>query len=167
MFFKEKKGQSALEYLMTYGWALVVIVIVVAALVFLIQPSQVGGNTCSTTSGILITNHQVSTDGVVPADNNLTLILSNQTASSLGTATATVTGTVGGGSVSVTSFDLTSAAADPLGVGGPIGTTQVTRVIPLGSTFNAGAYSLSVTFNYTDRDALARSVTSTCNGTAS
>jgi hypothetical protein len=27
-----KKGQSALEYLMTYGWALVVIVIVIAAL---------------------------------------------------------------------------------------------------------------------------------------
>jgi len=30
--FKDKKGQSALEYLMTYGWALVVIVIVIAAL---------------------------------------------------------------------------------------------------------------------------------------
>jgi len=30
--FNDKKGQSALEYLMTYGWALVVIVIVIAAL---------------------------------------------------------------------------------------------------------------------------------------
>jgi len=30
--FKNNKGQSALEYLMTYGWALVVIVIVIAAL---------------------------------------------------------------------------------------------------------------------------------------
>jgi len=28
----ERKGQSALEYLMTYGWALVTVVIVVAAL---------------------------------------------------------------------------------------------------------------------------------------
>ena len=28
----DKRGQSALEYLMTYGWALVVIVVVVAAL---------------------------------------------------------------------------------------------------------------------------------------
>ena len=30
-----KKGQSALEYLMTYGWALVIMIVVVAALVAL------------------------------------------------------------------------------------------------------------------------------------
>ena len=79
MFFKEQKGQSALEYLMTYGWALIVILIViVAVIVFWIQPSQVGGNTCSTTSGILVTNHQLSA-----TSDDLSLILSNQTAASL------------------------------------------------------------------------------------
>lgn len=32
-----KKGQAAMEYLMTYGWALLVIVVVIAALFFLTQ----------------------------------------------------------------------------------------------------------------------------------
>ena len=45
--FKEKRGQSALEYLMTYGWALIVIVIVIAALVFLINPTQIGTENCT------------------------------------------------------------------------------------------------------------------------
>lgn len=36
-----KKGQSALEYLMTYGWALIVIVIVIGALMLLVgNPTQ-------------------------------------------------------------------------------------------------------------------------------
>ena len=47
----EHKGQSALEYLMTYGWALVVIVIAVAALVILINPSQLQGNRCDAKIG--------------------------------------------------------------------------------------------------------------------
>ncbi len=32
---KNKKGQAAMEYLMTYGWALLAIVIVIAALIYL------------------------------------------------------------------------------------------------------------------------------------
>ena len=158
MFSKNsKKGQSALEYLMTYGWALVVIVIVIAALVFLIQPSQVGGNTCSTTSGILITNHQL-----LGSTDDLSLILSNQAAATLTTIDVNVSGTIGGTSI----VDSNTIAS--------LGTTQSTQLVDL-STVQAGAfdvqsgstYSLQVTFNYNDRDGLARSVTSTCNGTAS
>ena len=42
------KGQAALEYLMTYGWALVVIIIVVAALFALgiLSPATYQGSTC-------------------------------------------------------------------------------------------------------------------------
>lgn len=148
-----QKGQSALEYLMTYGWALVVIVIVIAALVFLIQPSQVGGNTCSATSGILITNHQLlgSTDG-------LSLILSNQTAASLTSVDVNVTGTIGG----VSATDSNNLAT--------LGTTATTAIVDFAGAPDVVAgstYSLEVTFNYKDRDGLARSVTSTCNGTSS
>src|SRR3989344_1883782 len=64
MFLKGNKGQSALEYLMTYGWALVVIVIVVAALVFLINPSQVGGQSCTGFQKMPIGNFQISTSGL-------------------------------------------------------------------------------------------------------
>lgn len=44
----ENKGQSALEYLMTYGWALVVIVVVVAVL-YALGVFNIGGSleTCS------------------------------------------------------------------------------------------------------------------------
>ena len=44
-----QRGQSALEYLMTYGWALIVLVIVVAALFFLgiLNPSTYQGKTCT------------------------------------------------------------------------------------------------------------------------
>ena len=157
MFFKEQKGQSALEYLMTYGWALIVIVIVIAALVFLIQPSQVGGNTCSTTSGILITNHQL-----LATTDDLSLILSNQTAASLTNVDVNVSGTIGGSTVEDSNIMAT------------LGTIQQTSIVDMTTiTSPAGAfdvttgstYSLQVTFNYNDRDGLARSVTSTCNGT--
>ncbi|MCR4334938.1 MAG: hypothetical protein NUV57_00175 [archaeon] len=158
MFFKEQKGQSALEYLMTYGWALIVIVIVIAALVFLIQPSQVGGNTCSTTSGILITNHQL-----LASTDDLSLILSNQTAASLTNVDINVTGTIGG--VSITDSNILTS----------LGTIQTTSIVDLSNlNIDAGpvfdvtpgsTYSLQVTFNYNDRDALSRTVTSTCNGT--
>ena len=149
----DKRGQSALEYLMTYGWALVVIVIVIAALVFLIQPSQVGGNTCSTTSGILITNHQVS-----GATDQITLSLSNQTATSLTGVDVSVSGTVGG-------ISTTGGGADEIA---SLGTVAQQEVIDLLPVFNAGStYSLQVAFGYNDRDGFDRTVTATCNGTAS
>ena len=148
-----KKGQSALEYLMTYGWALVVIVIVIAALVFLIQRSQVGGNTCSATSGILITNHQLS------EATDLQLALSNQTAATVDGNIA-VTGTIGGTTVAITPDPTTFS----------LGTTQETETVAITTpaTIDTGdTYSLSVTFTYPDRDGFARTVTSTCNGTTS
>ena len=150
----DKKGQSALEYLMTYGWALVVIVIVIAALVFLIQPSQVGGNTCSPTSGILITNHQVSA-----GSDNIQLILSNQTGATLSSLDINVTGTIAGDST------ITASPSNPYNT--TLGTTSETKTITLTPVFDAGQYSLTIAFGYNDRDGLARAVTSTCNGTAS
>jgi hypothetical protein len=148
----DKKGQSALEYLMTYGWALVVIVIVIAALVFLIQPSQVGGNTCSTTSGILITNHAVSSTG----SGGLTMALSNQTATSLTDVGVGVSGVVGSSPVS------DSNTISTLGTVSQQSFVDITPAVASGAT-----YSLQVTFTYNDRDNFPRTVTSTCNGTAS
>ncbi|MDO8633711.1 MAG: hypothetical protein Q7K34_00265 [archaeon] len=154
--FSKKKGQSALEYLMTYGWALVVIVIVIAALVFLIQPSQVGGNTCSTTSGILITNHQVDSAGAGGV-NKVVLALSNQTASTLTDLNISVTGSVGSAPVNYTD-------QAPLRT---LGTIAENETVLLAEDITAATYSLQITMKYTDRDQFPRTVTSTCNGTAS
>src|SRR3989339_934510 len=42
-----RKGQSALEYLMTYGWALIVIVIVIGALMLLIGNPSASSKGCT------------------------------------------------------------------------------------------------------------------------
>ncbi len=71
-----RKGQSALEYLMTYGWGLLVIVLVVGALIFLINPTQIGGSSCTGFQSLPIGNFQFSTTG-------LSFNVTNQTARNL------------------------------------------------------------------------------------
>jgi len=61
---QNQKAQSALEYLMTYGWALVVIVIVVAALVLLIGSPGAANDTCSgAASKLVISNQDLGVNG--------------------------------------------------------------------------------------------------------
>ena len=82
-----RKAQSALEYLMTYGWAILIIVIVGAALFALgvFNPSS-----SSTMSMTEITTFQL-VDAQISTDGNLTLIL----------------GQKAGKTVTVTSIDFT------------------------------------------------------------
>ncbi|MGC8652080.1 MAG: hypothetical protein ACP5UH_02410 [Candidatus Micrarchaeia archaeon] len=56
--FGNKKGQSAMEYLMTYGWAILIIAIVLAALFSLgvFSSSSFTGTTCVALSGYLCSN---------------------------------------------------------------------------------------------------------------
>ena len=56
--FGNKKGQSAMEYLMTYGWAILIIAIVLAALFSLgvFSSSSFTGTTCIASSGFLCSN---------------------------------------------------------------------------------------------------------------
>lgn len=56
----EKKGQSALEYLMTYGWALIVIAIVIGVLVFIMSTTTAGSNCTSDNTQIIYVDHTVS-----------------------------------------------------------------------------------------------------------
>jgi hypothetical protein len=78
-----KKAQSALEYLMTYGWAILIIVIVGAALFALGVFNPSGSSTMTMTD---ISDFQL-VDAIIKTDGNVTLILGTKT----GKAT-TVTG---------------------------------------------------------------------------
>ena len=62
----EKKGQSALEYLMTYGWALIVIAIVIGVLVFIMSTTTAGANCTSDNTQVIYVDHAVvaGVDGV-------------------------------------------------------------------------------------------------------
>jgi hypothetical protein len=60
ILLKRKKGQSAMEYLMTYGWAILIVIVVVAALyamgVFQVAPS-VKCSPCFGTSDFTYIDH--------------------------------------------------------------------------------------------------------------
>ena len=56
----ERKGQSALEYLMTYGWALIVIAIVIGVLVFIMSTTTAGANCTSDNTQLIYVDHTVN-----------------------------------------------------------------------------------------------------------
>ena len=60
-FGKAKKGQAAIEYLMTYGWALLVIAIVIVAL-YVIMQNQVRSEKCIASTGFTCDVPQVYVD---------------------------------------------------------------------------------------------------------
>lgn len=66
-----KRGQAALEYLLTYGWAILIILAIMAVLVYLVRPQQV--EMCAAALPF-----QCKTDYVkIKTDGNLTLRLEN------------------------------------------------------------------------------------------
>ncbi|MFH1255858.1 MAG: hypothetical protein V1494_01065 [Candidatus Diapherotrites archaeon] len=147
----DKKGQSALEYLMTYGWALVVIVIVIVALVFLINPSQVGTSGCTGFEKIPIANFQLNSGG-------LTLRTTNETGRALSLVTATAIFDANTASEQrdlATEFDGTQAMqANAAG----------TMTFTAPTTLNAGSHAVDLVLSYFDGD-FTRQVSGSCKGT--
>jgi len=70
LFYKERKGQSAIEYLMTYGWMLLVVAIVGGAIFATVQGQ------CTSSSTGFGDNVEVDDFGV-DGDGNMQLVLRN------------------------------------------------------------------------------------------
>lgn len=68
--FKRRKGQSAIEYLMTYGWMLLVVAIVGGAIFAMVQ-----GQCAKQSSGF--TGEAVTIDSFAPTSNNLQIVFRN------------------------------------------------------------------------------------------
>jgi len=66
---KKFKAQSAMEYLMTYGWAILIIAVVLGALFSLgvFSGSSLLGTSCIASSGFLCQNPLLSTSGTLTA----------------------------------------------------------------------------------------------------
>jgi uncharacterized protein (UPF0333 family) len=60
---KKQKAQAGLEYLMTYGWALVIIVVVAGVLFFVLSPPTQQITFRSSTRDILLRSSNAATDG--------------------------------------------------------------------------------------------------------
>jgi len=141
MFFKEQKGQSALEYLMTYGWALIVIVIVIAALVLLIgDPNAIASGCDATlTSGnqaIYVQNYQFTTAG-------LSLKVANGTGRSMNTVLAQAEFDDSGTLVPSAEYTGTESIST--------GSTGV-DVTWTGQALTTGAHTVDVNITYNDGD---------------
>lgn len=132
-----KKGQSALEYLMTYGWALVVIVIVIAAL-FLFGVFSTPKNCSQTGGSLLVKEYAISNTGI-------TLALQNGSPGAL-------TG------VALTSPNLVAAAGNPT----TLGRTDTNTFVMTGSL--SGSINEPVTISYTSSTGIAKTEITTCSG---
>jgi len=60
-----RRAQSAMEYLMTYGWAILVIIIVIAVLFYIgiLNPTNVAPDSCTMPPGLACRAYKLDTEG--------------------------------------------------------------------------------------------------------
>ncbi|MFA6065518.1 MAG: hypothetical protein WCW44_00815 [archaeon] len=145
----DNKAQSALEYLMTYGWALIVIAIVIGVLIF-VTGSATGGVTCQSQS-----TNMVLKESSVSAANGVGITLMNATGGDI-TAIAASSTAFGGTAVIKTGSPLV------------VGTAAVknTTFTVTGLTVAAGNLSNGkIDVNYTTAGGLPATAVINCSGT--
>lgn len=133
-----RKGQAALDFLMTYGWAIALVVIIAAVLFALgiFDVSNFVGNKASGFSGVAVAGWQMGTDGT------LTMKLSNQVGQQI--RIDSVNATVNGASA-ITSPAVTLSTGSTTDF---ITLTFANSTLPVGS-----GYTASVVIGYTDLSA--------------
>tara|TARA_Y100000310_G_C20446176_1_gene698513 strand:+ start:139 stop:594 length:456 start_codon:yes stop_codon:yes gene_type:complete len=149
----DKRGQSALEYLMTYGWALIVIAIVIGVLIY-VTSTGTGGVTCQSTSTGLILKEWA----VAPGANGAGITLQNDT----GGAITTITGE-GHGDFANDSIDIDDPVATPAAGAAKNAQFTVTKidVNATGTSFNNG----EILVEYTTSGGLSAKANIVCAGT--
>ena len=82
--FQRKKAQAAMEFLMTYGWALLVVLIVIAALAFfgLLDPNRFLPEKCELGPGLTCMDFNSRTNDTETADgdgenDNISILVNN------------------------------------------------------------------------------------------
>ena len=149
------RGQAALEYLMTYGWALIVIAIVVGVLVFIVA-TPTGSVACNSNQPgkvNVVSNNLGTTTGIG------TIAITNLTGGAMTSVSVIPTGLFAGATYKI---DLNATDwALPTGAGLGIGdhTLEISAVATTGTT---GTFPIG----YTDPAGLTQSVTITCQNLA-
>lgn len=144
------RGQAALEYLMTYGWALIVIAIVVGVLVFIVAtPTNTLQCTSSAPGKMNVVSNNLATTGTA--------------GTSMGSVVIT---NVSGGQATLVDMNGTGFFADK-----PVTTYTGNGTLAIGNTTlsimpRAGtATSATIAIGYNDSVGLRQNVTLTCQGT--
>jgi uncharacterized protein (UPF0333 family) len=138
---RHKKGQSAMEYLMTYGWAILIVIIVAAVLFSLgvFNPA-----TYTTTSATGFSGFNVPSGGFqLSAAGVLTMQLTNGVGANINISRMDVTV---GTSTNDTSYPVSGERdLSP-------GQTTTFVIGNLGTRTSGGSYSASVTVTYNNED---------------
>lgn len=146
----DNKAQSALEYLMTYGWALIVIAIVIGVLIFVTSGST-GGVACQSQSTDIIVKEKAVRAGA----GGVGLTLMNATGGTIGVTQAiTATGTsqfTGSGTVTPDNNVPKNETFTVTGIDAPAQGTTLSNA--------------TVTVNYVTQGGLPAAATIICNGT--
>ena len=132
-----RKGQAALDFLMTYGWAIALVVIIAAVLFSLgvFDVSNFLGNKASGFSGVAVTGWNLAPGGA------FTIKLANQVGQKIQVNSVNVT--IG------TESQLTSLPALPLATG----VSSETLNAAFSNQTASSSYTAQVTIGYTDLNA--------------
>ena len=140
---ENKKGQAALEYLLTYGWAILIIIIVGASLYSLgiFTPGQWTGRRQTGFAQFRVTDFKLDTDG------NLTIILQNQVGKPI---------TLDSVNATLKQVMCSEDSGSPIG-GSILPNSIYTVVLECGSGSDwkmplKSSYSITLDFHYTDGD---------------
>jgi len=118
---RQKKAQAAMEFLMTYGWALLVVLIAIGALAFfgVLNPSRFLPNSCTLAPGFACTDFKA--DG---SDDEIIIVLQNGLGESL-TSVRVELDKISGGGTGCPPGTLQTFSPNPFSFGDGA-TTQVT-----------------------------------------
>ncbi len=140
-----KKGQSAMEYLMTYGWAIIIVIIVAAAL-YALGVFNPGAYTTTAATGFAELGKPAAGGWQYTAAGALTVRLSNNLPYAINVTTLSVTNAAG---TACTGVQINSAAVGSANIANG-GAMTVTATCPASS---AGAsYTVKFDFTYTNVD---------------
>ncbi|MEM0231380.1 MAG: hypothetical protein QXW00_01760 [Candidatus Woesearchaeota archaeon] len=97
-----RKGQAAMEFLMTYGWAILVVLVAIAALAYfgVLSPGRFLPRTCTIGQGVSCEDFKITADG------NATVIIRN----GMGSAVTGVTVTISGNACTPTGITINDGA---------------------------------------------------------
>ncbi|MBL7160267.1 MAG: hypothetical protein ISS93_00240 [Candidatus Aenigmarchaeota archaeon] len=141
-FARNKKGQAAMEYLMTYGWAILIVIIVAAVLFSLgiFNPS-----TYTTTIATGFNPHSVPAGGFkISSGGVITMQLTNG-------AGATISITAGGAGVGGSHVNAITSPATPITVA-PGQTMQLVYTTGASTLTSGSGYSANANITYTNVD---------------
>jgi uncharacterized protein (UPF0333 family) len=107
-----KRGQAAMEFLMTYGWAILVVLIAIGALAYfgVLNPGRFLPASCTITPGVSCEDFVVREGTTGTNDNTIQITLRNGMGDDVTSVNVSITGTDGG--VEICNLNCTSGCTN-------------------------------------------------------